>query len=220
MLACAAMAVRYVHLHGFASSRTSTKGQKLAAALASHEVELELPDLNCPSFAQLTYTACLQHIDALLADASRVRLSGSSMGGYLAALWAARNPTRVERLLLLCPGFDLPSRWPQLVGAPLMAQWERDGVLPIPDRSGNTVLVHWEFITDARGYPTHPDVPCPTLIVHGTRDDVVPIESSRAYARGRDHVRLVEVDDVHTLQDSTTILQRLAVEHLLEHEGS
>ena len=42
-----------------------------------------------------------------------------------------------------------------------------------------------------------PEVDCPTLIVHGTRDEVVPIEGSRAYAASRANVRLVaEATDI------------------------
>lgn len=41
-------------------------------------------------------------------------------------------------------------------------------------------------------------------IVHGTRDDLVPIEDSRALARtgSPDRVRLIEVDDDHPLRGS------------------
>lgn len=210
------MPVRYLHLHGFASSAASVKGQRIKEALAARGVQLETPDLNRPSFARLTYTACLAHLDELLAGDEPVRMSGSSMGGYLAAAWAAANPERVERLLLLCPGFDLPSRWPQIMGEDLMVAWERAGEIPIPDREGKTALMHWEFIADARRHPTHPEVPCSTLILHGSRDEIVPIKSSREYAAARDHVRLVEVDDVHTLENSAEVLQRLAVEQLLD----
>jgi len=209
------VAVRYVHLHGFASGADSVKGQKIAEALRAHGVELETPDLNRPSFAKLTYTACLAYLDELLAGADRVRMSGSSMGGYLAALWAQLDPDRVDRLLLLCPGFDLPTRWPTLVGADAMAKWERDGELEMPDRQGGTTAVHWEFIADARRHPAIPEVPCPTVIIHGRHDIVVPISGSRRYAQARDHVRLIEVDDVHTLERSADVLQRVAVEHLL-----
>jgi len=47
-----------------------------------------------------------------------------------------------------------------------------------------------------------PDVRVPTLIVHGVRDDVVSVETSRDFARGKRHVRLVEVDDGHELAAS------------------
>ena len=38
-------------------------------------------------------------------------LIGSSLGGYLAALYAARHPAQIERLVLLAPAFQFPRRW-------------------------------------------------------------------------------------------------------------
>lgn len=209
------MSPRFLHLHGFASNAQSVKGQRLAEAFSQRGVSLETPDLNRPSFATLTYSACLQYLEEMLAGDAPVVLSGSSFGGYLAARWAELHPDRVERLLLLCPAFDLVGRWPRILGQPAMAQWERDGTLVFPDRDGKPTPVHWGLVEDARRHPTHPEVPCPTVIIHGTQDEIVPIASSRDYAAARDHVRLVEVDDVHTLENSIDVVIRVALEHLL-----
>ena len=43
---------------------------------------------------------------------------------------------------------------------------------------------------------------CPTTIIHGREDAVVPIDSSRRYAGEHDHVKLIEVDDDHPLHAS------------------
>jgi dipeptidyl aminopeptidase/acylaminoacyl peptidase len=37
------------------------------------------------------------------------------------------------------------------------------------------------------------------VILHGVRDDVVPIETSRRFVADRPHVRLIELDDGHEL---------------------
>jgi alpha/beta superfamily hydrolase len=59
-----------------------------------------------------------------------------------------------------------------------------------------------------RHYPVPERLPAnvPTYIVHGTRDDVVSIEGSRALARTgtAECVRLFEVDDEHRLQTLVT----------------
>ncbi len=44
--------------------------------------------------------------------------------------------------------------------------------------------------------------PAPTIILHGTRDDVVPVEVSRALAARDPNVKLIELDDVHDLSGS------------------
>ncbi len=202
--------MRYAYLHGFASGPRSYKGCLLRERLAGFGVELELPDLAMPSFGGLTYTDALAAIDAL--GTGPFCFIGSSMGGYLGARFAQLHPDRVARLLLLCPGFDLVSRWPVLIGADAMARWEAEGALALPDRDGGETPVHFGFIEDARQHPAWPDVACPTVIVHGTRDEVVPVESSRTYARGRE-VTLVEVDDDHGLTGSVELIARTAVEH-------
>ena len=209
--------IHYAYLHGFASSPLSRKGQALEANFAEHGETLHLPDLNQPSFAELTLTRALWAVDELAARFPRGkwRFIGSSMGGWIAARWAELHPKRVDRLLLLCPGFDLVSRWPQMLGERQMKRWEANGSLPFPDATGNPVRVHWGLIEDAREQPAFPEVPCATVIVHGTSDEVVPVEISREYASERDHVSLVEVDDEHALTHSVPLIAEVAAKHFV-----
>jgi pimeloyl-ACP methyl ester carboxylesterase len=203
---------RYPYLHGFGSGPLSRKGVHLRDALAADGVELELLDLNVPSFTEQSYSRILRSLDdfdSQTADGVKLRLTGSSMGGYLAARWAELNPGRVDRLFLLCPGFDLGSRWPELLGRGEMERWESAGVLDVENGAGLVRPLHWGFVEDSRTHPAFPEVRCPSRILHGTRDEVVPIDLSRAYSRDRPHVDLIEVDDDHTLGES---LDRLARE--------
>ena len=61
----AGAALRGAYLHGFASSSLSRKGVHLARFLAPRGIDLALPDLNHPSFAELTYTGALAGFDRL-----------------------------------------------------------------------------------------------------------------------------------------------------------
>lgn len=197
---------RFAYLHGFGSSPRTRKGVRLAEAFAERGLLLERPDLNRPSFEKLSPSAALGAIDALDRDGvpagARWCLVGSSLGGALASRWAELHPEKVERLVLLCPGFDLARRWPSIVGEEAMARWRRDGALPFPDGDGVLRPVHWGFFEEGSALPPYPEVPCPTRIYHGVRDETVPVETSRSYAATRPHVELVELDDVHALVDS------------------
>jgi len=197
---------RYAYLHGFASGSRSRKGTLLKEAFHARGHGLETPDLNNPSFARITIAGSLEAVSALDNNAAPAgspwRFVGSSMGGYLAAAWAASHPDRVDRLVLLCPGFDMAQRWPLLVGDADWRRWEEEGSLMLPDGAGMPTPVHWGFIEDGRSQPPVPEVPCPTLVIHGLQDEVVPIESSRRYADALDNVELVEVDDGHELANS------------------
>lgn len=194
---------RYAYLHGFGSSPQTKKGVHLAKVFAAKGLELERPELNRPSFETLSPAASLAAIDELDADrAARWCFVGSSLGGWLAARWAQLHPGKVERLVLLCPAFDLAARWEALLGPAGLERWKRDGSLPFPDGAGVLRPVHFAFYEEGSKLPPRPDVPCPTRIFHGTRDESVPVETSRAYASTRPHVELVELDDVHALVDS------------------
>lgn len=210
--------LRFAYLHGFASGPLSVKGRFLAERLAEKGIDLLLPDLNRPSFSRLTVSGALAAVDALVTAAppdAAWRFVGSSFGGYVAARWTELHPGRVDRLLLLCPAFDLMDRWPDLLGAEAVERWERDGELPFPDGAGVPTPVHWAFVEDVRRHPGRPEVPCPTRIVHGTRDEVVPVEGSRRYAAERPHVSLLELDDDHALTASLETITAETVRFLL-----
>jgi fermentation-respiration switch protein FrsA (DUF1100 family) len=216
------MPIRHAYLHGFASSSRSHKGQALREYYASKGVDFLTPDITRPSFGELTYTGMLGAVDALDEaqpgpdPQSPWRFVGSSMGGYIAARWAQLHPARVDRLLLLCPAFDFAERWRSLLGDERFARWREQGSTLLPDATGVETEVHWGLVEDARRHPPRPPVPCETIIVHGTKDEVVPIESSRAYAEAHaDRVRLVEVDDDHGLVASLPTIQALCEEHMI-----
>ncbi len=195
----------HAYLHGFASSPGARKGAVFREALARHGIDLELPDLNAPSFSRLDHREILARLDAMDArllacrPAARWRLIGSSFGGWVAARWAALHPERVDRLVLLCPGFDLAARWPDLLGARAFAAWRARGELPFERPDGRVEPLWWRFWEQSAAEPPAPVVSCPTLILHGVRDAVVPIESSRRYAAAGRNVRLVELEDEHPL---------------------
>lgn len=205
----------YAYIHGFASSSLSKKGLFLNDRLKVYGIHVHLPDLNEPSFETMTYTSMLAVLDRLdehVPGGRRWRLVGSSMGGYISARWAELNPARVDRLLLLCPGFDLQARWPEVIGEGAVERWKETGTHAIADGSGTLRPLAWNFHEDVRTHPMRPVVPCPTRIIHGTRDDVVPIELSRSYARERPGIEIVEVDDGHSLADSLDVVLEQAVD--------
>jgi uncharacterized protein len=220
------MSIRHAYLHGFASSSMATKGQALRRFYGERGLEFHTPDLNAPSFAELSYSGMLERFDAFDRElderegvepgSARWRLIGSSMGGFLAARWAQLHPERVDRLLLLCPAFDFVERWPTLIGPENFQRWREQGRFPLIDGTGKLVEVHFGLVEDAMTHPARPEIPCPTTIVHGTRDAIVPIESSREYAQARsERVRLVEVDDDHLLSGSLPTIEAIAEAELI-----
>jgi uncharacterized protein len=198
-------AVRYLYLHGFASSPRSTKARFFFDRFRECGMPLEVLDLAEDGFERLTITAQLQFVERK-AKQERVTLLGSSLGGYLSALYAARHP-QVERLVLLAPAFHFPTQYPQRLGTDSIDQWRRTGRLAVyhyGDRRERDL--GYEFYKDAIGYEAEPKFRQPALILHGTRDDVVPAAFSQWYAERHPNVSLELVDSGHELTDVLPVL--------------
>ena len=116
--------MRVVYLHGFASSPSSSKAQYFRGKFAERGISIEIPQLDEGRFEALTISGQLDVIERTVGQEPGV-LMGSSLGGYLAALYASRHPTQVERLVLLAPAFQFPRRWRERYSEEAWEQWQR-----------------------------------------------------------------------------------------------
>lgn len=200
---------RTLYLHGFASSPQSFKGRYLAGRFSEQGWRLELPDLNGADFRRLTLTEQLSVVERCAAG-EPVNLIGSSLGGYLAALYAARHG-EVQKLLLLAPAFGFARLYEESLGAETVKEWERTGSLAVMHYAlGAEVELGWQFLADARRYEEEPAITQPCLIIHGSRDHVVPVQVSRHFARTRTCCELFETDSDHELRDQVEVIWEAA----------
>ena len=182
----------FVYIHGFASSPRSRKAESFRKALAGRGIAVDIPMMDQGDFENLTISGQLNVLERAIQGRS-VHLIGSSMGGYLASLYAAAHP-EVVRLVLLAPAFGFAQRWSQKVGEP------RPACLDVFHYGENRVRrVHYGLIEDALRYPATPHFTQPAWIFHGVHDDVVPIDSSRSFAEVHPNARLTELDSDHEL---------------------
>lgn len=205
--------IRTLYLHGFASSPQSGKAQALARRFQAEGWPFEIPDLNGPDFRRLTLSAQLEIVARAVAG-EPVHLIGSSLGGYLAALYAARH-AEVQKLVLLAPAFGFARLYEESLGARRVELWRSQGVLRVMHYGrGEEAELGWQFLEDARRYEEEPAILQPCLIFHGTRDDVVPVGVSRRFARTRTCCHLCEVDSDHELRDQVELIWAAAREFL------
>jgi pimeloyl-ACP methyl ester carboxylesterase len=203
------------YLHGFASGPGSKKARFFAERFAALGVRLAVPDLNAgeDGLFGLTVTRMLAGAGAAAAQAraaeglrndAPVVLVGSSLGGYVAALTAARDRS-VAAVVLLAPAFDFGRRFlAGLEARGVAGQAAERGYFEAFDYArGAETNIGYALITDALAYDPFPDVHCPALILHGARDALVPVELSRTFAAGRATARLVVLDDEHQLLATT-----------------
>lgn len=196
-----------LYLHGFASGPGSSKARQLRERFAAEGIELTVPDLAEGDFTGLTITKQLAVIDRAV-DGQTVDLIGSSLGGYLAALYAARH-ANVRRVVLLAPAFDFARRWSNRFSAEQMRRWRELGALPVFHYvTGKLERIGYGLYEDALQYEAFPAVKQPALIIHGERDEVVPVELSREFAAQRANATLLAVDSDHALTDQLNLIWR------------
>ena len=192
---------RVVYLHGFASSPHSSKAQFFRQKFEATGVAMEIPQLDEGRFEELTISGQLRVVDRAVGDQPAI-LIGSSLGGYLAALYASRQTAQVEKLVLLAPAFQFPRRWRERYSDQEWERWKSEGSTPVFHYGeGRERLLGYQFVEDAAHYEDEPEFPQPALILHGVRDSVVPAEISRAYAARHPNTRLVLFESGHELTD-------------------
>jgi uncharacterized protein len=212
--------LKYIYLHGFASSPNSFKAQDLGRRFAQIQINLIIPDLNAQDFSHLTISRQIEQISALFPDSSSpVTLIGSSLGGLTAAYLGEKYP-QIQRLILLAPAFGFLSHWLPRLGRRDSAlepqdflqlreatinQWQQEKYLLVYHHGAKKELpLHYNFVTDAQKYsPENLQRPISTLILHGVHDEVIPIEASRDFQRSHPQVKLVELDSDHALANVT-----------------
>jgi len=193
--------MRIVYLHGFASSPQSSKAQFFKQKFDQLGVPFETPQLDEGNFERLTITGQLAVVERAVGGRSAV-LMGSSLGGYLAALYATRHPAEVERMILLAPALQFASRWRARFRPEDLELWKQQGSAPFFHYGYKSAQrLGYSFVEDADQYEDAPDFGQPALILHGSEDAVVPPGISLEFAAARPNVRLQLFPSGHELTD-------------------
>jgi uncharacterized protein len=193
-----------IFLPGFGSVRRGEKATRLGAELPPRGVRFLALDFqglgnSNGEFRTLTLSRQLSDYESArerLLPATRHVIVGSSMGGLVACLAAARDPARIAGLVLVAPAFGFRDRFERRIGPELLAQWERKGSLPYRGEFFEVDLA-FDILRDARAIDETALVASlsqPVLVIHGDRDETVPIEESeRAIAAMRAPVEFIRV---------------------------
>ncbi|MEV0349017.1 alpha/beta fold hydrolase [Nonomuraea sp. NPDC050680] len=179
-----------------------------AAGLASLRFDLRGHGESEGRQEELTLSAILNDIRVALAHvreatgATRLSLLGASFGGGICGYYAAHRPDEVSRLVLLNPQFDYKKRtidsrpyWhDDYLDETVARQVTEQGYIAFTPslRHGRPLLneVFW-----LQPHTVLSAIKAATLIVHGTKDTLVPIESSRvAVGQSTATCTLVEIE--------------------------
>ena len=189
---------RILYLHGFASGPSSSKARFFQERLEAAGASVQIPELDAGDFENLTISGQLSVIERAAAGRP-VSLMGSSMGGYLAALYAARHP-EVAKLVLFAPAFGFARRWGEALAGERMEEWRRTGGMEVFHYASNRVrTVGYRLVEDGAQYEDYPDFRQPALLFHGIHDDVVPARFSEEFASNHPNAHLELMDSDHQL---------------------
>lgn len=202
--------MNYIYLHGFASSPKSYKGTYIQQRFAENGKTLYCPDLNGADFEHLTISSQLSIIRELADSLSgELTLIGSSLGGYLAALFAEDEP-RVSRLVMMCPAFQFASRYAKRMPPETLEKWRNDGFIELYHFGYNTSKrLHFGVIEDAATHDSRElQRRLPALIIHGLRDEVVPFSLSVDYLESQPQAQLLLLNADHGMADAVDLIWR------------
>jgi len=191
-----------VFLHGFGSNQSGEKAAALRGPLLERGVAYATYDSRGTGdrpedFLDLTPTHlvedCVAVVRALLPRFGRAVLVGSSLGAFAAAWTAALHPRLVAGLVLVAPAFRFLDRHVTSLPRREVERWRRLGFREMKGPHFDARL-SFDLYRDARNY-RHSDLlarsTAPSLVLHGFRDDLVPISESLEFLEG---CRSSEVD--------------------------
>lgn len=194
-----------LYLHGFADGPHNPQGLFCHAWAEARGIPFHAPDLNVPTFESLTISAQVDAVEKLLEQSeSPPVIVGSSLGGLVAVAAAhrARDKRRapLKALILLAPAFGFARR--RLESDDLWAGYRQRGNLPV----WHSAKQQWarlgpQLLEDLPAW-TQEDlwrVEAPTFVLHGRKDEIVPVEESEAFVNRHPNTRLLILDDNHDL---------------------
>jgi pimeloyl-ACP methyl ester carboxylesterase len=185
------------------------------------------PNLSLPSFERLSVEAAIEGlIDHFRASdrSNGVVLIASSFGAFLALhgieLLSSTERADISRLVLLAPALYPWHHEHGIISADVERVWREQGVFPIEQgATGEAVPVHYEFIKQLSKYSTDkidltrdPKLLRSMAIIHGARDQLVPIEQSRLLHSRHPTIDLRIIEDDHQLMSDPELLLDLIEE--------
>jgi pimeloyl-ACP methyl ester carboxylesterase len=162
-------AYAYVFCHNLMSPpEDSFACMYLKDVLGALNVPLLTPSLISDDGKTTVTAAAARLADAIasLPDDRPVRLIGSSLGAYVAAVYAsdAENAKKIDRIMLLAPTFKPRA---------CLATVEKEMGVSLGDA----------FRQDLENHPDFPFAPCRAYVVHGYDDEASPLENSLTWVR-------------------------------------
>lgn len=196
-----------VFLPGFRSVSTGEKAEAVAAwARARGHACLRIDYLGHGEsdgpFERFRVSEAVTDVAAAVARVRRpnqaVLVVGSSMGAWIAVTAAAQGRVRPTGMVFVAPAIDFVSRRLAEMPPEMRARLAATGGVEVADAwpPHSSYRVTTAFLDDALALEPGDAplaVPCPVRILHGTKDESVPVETARRLAGLLPDARLTEI---------------------------
>ena len=190
-------------IHGSASDKNKTSSREMAEELTRRKINSFRIDLNgCGESEGDIYNQTLsgtindtESAIQFMKDKGykKIDLFGASAGGI--PVIAAALKQDINKIGLKCPVMDFPSQRLRKRGKEYMDKWKKKGEAT-QVYYGKEIKVSYNFIVDAQNhimFDKLKDIKCPVLIIHGTEDQDVLIDSSRKAVKLFPNAKLIEI---------------------------
>lgn len=172
--------------HGMESSKESEKIVTLSRQLADRGILALRFDFagsgeSEGKFEEITYSGEVEDLRAaydfvLHYKPKKIGVLGSSMGGTVALLFAAEEKNVAALVTIAAPVH--PERFSERLSTPEETeQWRAQGFTQYHGRRLNVSLL--DDVEKLDVAKTARKISCPVLIIHGDKDDIVPVEEGR-----------------------------------------
>lgn len=148
------------------------------------------------------------------ANAEKLIVVGSSMGGWISLKIANSHPGLVQGLLLIAPAVNFlkPKYDMWYASCPPQVQRDQDeGKATIMNSGYHTIPVRKEFVSKSveleLDLKSPLEITCPVRIIHGVQDDTIP------YAKSLDVMNMISTENVE-------LIYQKSGDHIMANESS
>jgi putative redox protein len=205
------------------SSKESDKLILLSQALAQRDMLALRFDFagvgeSTGSYENVTYSGEVEDLQATFSfmqarHTGKIAILGSSMGGTVALLFAARNPTVAAVVTLAAPLH--PERFLSRLSTPAeLRLWRDQGFTLYHGQRINVSLL--DDLESMNVPDAARKISCPVLILHGDDDDVVPVEEAHELHRHLSGLKKLSILHGADHRLSNVMHMELALDEALE----
>jgi len=188
--------------HGFGGTKTNRKFVRLARALekkriASFRFDFEGCGDSGGNFESITIKRQVSDLGTVMnwvlkkknINKNKIAFLGHSLGTVIATLYVVQNNFPAKALIFWASAFNQEKLIPTWQTKKDLRKWKKQGYLI---RKEDKIGINYFKENERKDYsPILSKIEAPILIIHGKKDDVVPLKFSKRLAKDYENIKLL-----------------------------